>query len=90
VHRADVGLQSSQIVFRIVGGPARNVAITRFDIRQELAAEDRFQVLLTVQNYTDAAMTVPALLPLVMLVRWFRRVRAKAPDGFPVSAPASA
>ena len=61
---ADVGLQSSQIVFRIVGGPARNVAITRFDIRQELAAEDRFQVLLTVQNYTDAAMTVPASVKL--------------------------
>ena len=41
---------SPQVVFRVVGGPARNVAITRFDFRQELAAEDRFQVLMTVRN----------------------------------------
>jgi hypothetical protein len=52
------------VVFRIVGGPARNVAITRFDFRQELAAEDRFQVLMTVRNYTDAPVVVPASVSL--------------------------
>jgi hypothetical protein len=51
---------SPQVVFRVVGGPARNVAITRFDFRQEFAAEDRFQVLMTVRNYTDAPVVVPA------------------------------
>lgn len=56
----DVDPGSPQVVFRVVGGPARNVAITRFDFRQELASEDRFQVLMTVRNYTDAPVEVPA------------------------------
>jgi hypothetical protein len=55
---------SPQVVFRVVGGPARNVAITRFDYRQELASEDRFQVLMTVRNYTDAPVVVPASVSL--------------------------
>jgi hypothetical protein len=60
----DVDPGSPQVVFRVVGGPARNVAITRFDFRQELAAEDRFQVLMTVRNYTDTPVTVPASVSL--------------------------
>ena len=60
----DVDPRSPQVVFRVVGGPARNVAITRFDVRQEPAADERFQVLLTVHNYSDAAMTVPASVKL--------------------------
>lgn len=61
---ADVDPGSPQVVFRVVGGPARNVAITRFDFRQELAAEDRFQMLMTVRNYTDAPVVVPASVSL--------------------------
>ncbi len=57
---SDVDPGSPQVVFRVVGAPARNVAITRFDFRQELAGEDRFQVLMTVRNYTDAPVVVPA------------------------------
>ena len=60
----DVDPGSPQVAFRVVGGPARNVAITRFDFRQELAAEDRFQVLITVRNYTDAPVVVPASISL--------------------------
>ncbi len=60
----DVDPGSPQVVFRVVGGPARNVAITRFDFRQELASDDRFQVLMTVRNYTDAAVVVPASVSL--------------------------
>ncbi|HXV09368.1 MAG TPA: VWA domain-containing protein [Burkholderiales bacterium] len=60
----DVDPGSPQVVFRVVGAPARNVAITRFDFRQELAGEDRFQVLMTVRNYTDAPVVVPALISL--------------------------
>ena len=56
---ADADPGSPQIIYRIVGGAARNVAITRFALRQELASEDRYQVLLTVRNYTDTRMTVP-------------------------------
>jgi von Willebrand factor type A domain/Aerotolerance regulator N-terminal len=55
---------SPQVVFRVVGGPAQNVAITRFDFRQELASDDRFQVLMTVRNYTDAPAVVPASVRL--------------------------
>ncbi|HEY7742334.1 MAG TPA: VWA domain-containing protein [Burkholderiales bacterium] len=72
---ADPG--SPQVEFRVVGAPARNVAITRFDFRQELAAEDRFQVLLTVRNYTDAPVVVPASASLDEQVL-FRRSLALA------------
>ena len=61
---SNVDLGSPQVVFRVVGAPARNVAITRFDFRQELAADDRFQVLMTVRNYTDAPVVVPASVSL--------------------------
>jgi hypothetical protein len=57
---ADVDPGSPQVVFRIVGAAARNVAITRFDLRREPGAEDRFQVLLTVRNYTEGPVKVPA------------------------------
>ncbi|MDH3286590.1 MAG: VWA domain-containing protein [Betaproteobacteria bacterium] len=60
----DVDPGSPQVVFRVVGAPARNVAITRFDFRQELASDDRFQVLMTVRNYTDAPVVVPASVSL--------------------------
>lgn len=56
----DVDPGSPQVVFRVVGGPARNVAITRFDFRQEPASDERFQVLMTVRNYTDSPVVVPA------------------------------
>jgi Ca-activated chloride channel homolog len=56
----DLDPGSPQVVIRVVGAPARNVAITRFDLRQEAASEDRFQVLLSVRNYTNAPLTVPA------------------------------
>jgi hypothetical protein len=55
---------SPQVVFRVVGGRARNVAVTRFDLRQELAGADRFQVLMTLRNYTDAPIVVPASVSL--------------------------
>lgn len=74
----DVDPGSPQVVFRVVGGPARNVAITRFDFRQELASEDRFQVLMTVRNYTDAPVVVPASVSLDDRVL-FRRSLALAP-----------
>ncbi|RPI46264.1 MAG: VWA domain-containing protein [Betaproteobacteria bacterium] len=60
----DVDPGSPQVVFRVVGEPARNVAITRFDLRQERASDDRFQVLLTVRNYTGTPVTVPAAASL--------------------------
>lgn len=52
--------RSPQVVFRVVGEAARNVAITRFDFRQEQAGTERFQVLMTVRNYADAPAAVPA------------------------------
>ena len=61
---ADVDPASPQLVVRLVGGPARNVAITRFDLRQEPHVEDRFQVLLTVRNYTAGPVRVPAAASL--------------------------
>lgn len=75
---ADMDPGSPQVVFRIVGGPARNVAITRFDFRQELSGEDRFQVLMTVRNYTDAPVVAPASASLDGRVL-FRRSLELAP-----------
>src|SRR5688572_25583010 len=71
---------SPQVEFRVVGGPARNVAITRFDFRQELSGEDRFQVLMTVKNYTDAPMAAPASASLDGRML-FRRSLELAPRG---------
>src|SRR5690606_3781173 len=51
---------SPQVTIRVVGEPARNVAITRFALRQEPGDEDRFEVLMAVRNYTDASVVVPA------------------------------
>lgn len=55
---------SPQVAFRIVGNRAKNVAITRFDLRQEPGADDRFQALMTLRNYTDAPVVVPASVSL--------------------------
>ena len=52
--------RSPQVVFRVVGKPGRNVAITRFDFRQEQAGADRFQLLLSVRNFSDVPAVVPA------------------------------
>ena len=75
---ADPG--SPQVVFRVVGRPARNVAITRFDFRQERAGEDRFQVLMTVRNYTDAPVSVPASATLDGRVLFRRTLELAARD----------
>ena len=71
---------SPQVAFRVVGGLARNVAITRFDFRQEPASDNRFQVLMTVRNYTDAPVTVPASVSLDERVL-FRRTLELAARG---------
>jgi hypothetical protein len=69
-----------QVVFRIVGGPARNVAITRFDLRQERGSDDRFEVLMTLRNYTDAPMRAPASVSLEDRVLYRDTVELKARD----------
>jgi hypothetical protein len=76
----DVDPGSPNVEFRVVGGPARNVAITRFDFRQELSSEDRFQVLMTVRNYTDAPVLAPASASLEGRVL-FRRSLELEPRG---------
>jgi hypothetical protein len=73
---ADPG--SPQVVYRIAGGPARNVAITRFAVRQELASEDRFEVLMMVRNYTDAPVVVPASVSLDGRALFKRSLELKA------------
>ena len=47
-----------------VGSAARNVAITRFDLRREPGAEERFQLLLVVRNYTPEPLEVPVRIRL--------------------------
>lgn len=60
----EVDPASPQVAFRIVGDRAKNVAITRFDLRQEPGGEDRFQALMTLRNYTDAPVVAPASVSL--------------------------
>jgi hypothetical protein len=76
----DVDPGSPQVVLRVVGRPARNVAITRFDLRQERASEDRFQVLMTVRNYSDAPVMVPASASLDDRVLFRRTLELAARD----------
>jgi hypothetical protein len=68
------------VELRLVGGAARNVAVTRFDMRQELSGEERFQVLMTVKNYTDAPVVAPASATLDGRVL-FQRSLALPPRG---------
>jgi hypothetical protein len=56
------------------------VAITRFDLRQERGREDRFQALLTVRNYTDAAVAVPATVSLNGRELFHRTLQLAAQD----------
>ena len=59
-----VDFTGPSVEYRVFGAPARNVAITRFDVRREIGAVDRFQVLLTIRNYTREPITVPATVHL--------------------------
>lgn len=54
------------IEYRTVGDANRsnNIAITQFDFRPEIGTEERFQMLLTVRNYTKDEVNVPALVSL--------------------------
>jgi hypothetical protein len=58
----DPGFSKAKFLF--VGTPAKNIAITRFDLRQEPGSDDRFQALLALRNYTDAPVRVPASVTL--------------------------
>ncbi|MDH3452329.1 MAG: VWA domain-containing protein [Gammaproteobacteria bacterium] len=60
----DVDFGTPQIEYRVFGKPGRNVAITRFDVRPEVGTEDRFEVLLTLRNFTDERLIVPATVTL--------------------------
>ncbi|MCP5152967.1 MAG: VWA domain-containing protein [Ectothiorhodospiraceae bacterium] len=57
-------LEGAPLEVHRVGAAARNVAITRFDVRPEIWAEDRFQILLRLHNYTDAPVEVPTRITL--------------------------
>ena len=61
-ERADFG--AGEIDVRLFGGPADNVAITRFDARPELGSDERFQVLITVASHATRAMTLPLRITL--------------------------
>ena len=50
--------------YHVVGSEGRNVAITRFDLRREPGADDRFQLLLALRNYTRDPQSVPATVRL--------------------------
>ena len=52
------------LVGQNVGRRAQNIAITRFDFRAEPGRENRFQVLLSVHNFTDSAATLPVKVEL--------------------------
>ena len=50
--------------YHVVGSGGRNVAITRFDLRREAGAGDRFQLLLALRNYSGDPQSVPATVRL--------------------------
>lgn len=61
-ERVDFG--AVDIDYRLVGSAQDNIAITRFDVRPEPDAEDRFQVLVTVRSQARETMTVPVSVTL--------------------------
>jgi len=56
--------ENASIRYLPVGGPGRNVGITRFDFRREVGRDDRFQLLLVVRNYTEEEVEVPVSVTL--------------------------
>jgi len=74
----DVGMSGERVQYRVVGRSARNLAITRFDFRAEPGRENRFQVLLSIHNYTDAPVTVPTSVVLERRKLFTRRVDVAA------------
>ena len=54
----------AKVEYHVVGSPARNVAITRFDLRREPGGEERFQLLLVLRNYTGETIEVPVRVRL--------------------------
>jgi hypothetical protein len=61
---SDSDFGASRVEYRTVGESGRNVAITRFELRREVGTEERFQVLLTVRNYTTQTVRVPTSVTL--------------------------
>ncbi|MFT5446813.1 MAG: Ca-activated chloride channel family protein [Gammaproteobacteria bacterium] len=63
-----LGMGGERVRYRLVGqnvnDKAGNVAITRFDFRTEPGRENRFQVLLSVHNFTDTPVTLPVKVEL--------------------------
>ena len=63
-----LGMSDEHVRYRLVGqnanNSAGNVAITRFDFRTEPGRENRFQVLLSVHNFTDTPITLPVRVEL--------------------------
>ena len=82
----EIGLSGARIQYRLVGqgegeglgANARNVAITRFDFRTEPGRADRFQVLLSLRNYTDASLTLPTSIMLERRQLFARSVEVAA------------
>jgi len=59
-----IGFGAAGIDYRLVGGPASNVAISRFDVRAEVGSETRFQALVTVTSHAAQALQVPLQVSL--------------------------
>lgn len=89
----DLDLGTSSIEVIRIGEPARNVAITRFDVRPEFGVNERFQILLTVRNYSDEDVVVPARITLDRAVVLDRELqlepRAKQTLVVPIEGKAS-
>ncbi len=43
----------------VVAGGDKNIGITRFEFRQQLAAANRYEIMLEIRNFTDAEQTFP-------------------------------
>jgi Ca-activated chloride channel family protein len=82
----EIGLSGARVQYRLVGqgvaesvgANAHNVAITRFDFRTEPGRADRFQVLLSIRNYTDASLTLPTTIMLERRQLFARAVEVAA------------
>lgn len=63
-----LGMGGERVRYRLVGqnsnDSAGNVAITRFDFRTEPGRENRFQVLLSIHNFSATPVTVPVKVEL--------------------------
>jgi len=60
----ETGVATTASTLHFVGGQRENLAITRFDVRTALHADDEYEVFVAVRNFSDESIAAPLTLSM--------------------------